>query len=32
MIGDNCDTKVKDANCVVTDTWVSMGDRDGKQS
>ena len=29
MIGKDPEEAVKDADCVVTDTWVSMGDREG---
>ncbi len=31
QIGDDPEVAVKDVDCVVTDTWVSMGDRDGKR-
>jgi ornithine carbamoyltransferase len=30
QIGDDPDKAVEGADCVVTDTWVSMGDKDGK--
>ena len=30
-IGEDPEAAVKDADCVVTDTWVSMGDREARQ-
>ncbi len=31
VIGDDPETAVANADCVVTDTWVSMGDKDGER-
>lgn len=31
VVGHEADAAVKGADCVVTDTWVSMGDKDGKR-
>jgi ornithine carbamoyltransferase len=31
QIGNDPEESVQDADCVVTDTWVSMGDKDGQR-